>query len=202
MNKSQKQIAERQARAREKRMGEFAKRRARGEDGDSKGAPDMTLLAALEAAEARDAGIPIEQWRGLSEHERIRLTEEFEDRRFAGEQCLEDYRAQKRKRIENGELRKEYGFPQWLRDEYSRERPAEIVVEYLNLLREGATLSGEALQEILRKIDARTGAGFVGLNLSFPEAKARLLEEIGRVGLADLFAVAVAETMKKGGTIQ
>jgi hypothetical protein len=192
------EITERKQRERVKRAQEHARRPTHGN------ARHADLASVIATIEARDAGLTVEEWQALPESEQIKLQEDYLDKTYAQDNyctTLEIYRRQMRKQIEAGELRPEYGLPQWLRDEYARERPAETVVEYLNLLTEGATATGPALQEILKKIQARTASGFVGAAMTFPEAKQRLLAEIERVGLTELFGVAVAEA-KRGGTIQ
>jgi hypothetical protein len=192
------EITERKQRARAQRKEEHARRPTHGN------VRHADLSSVIATIEARDAGLTVEEWQALPESEQIRLQEDRLDSIYARENhrtTLEAYRQQKRREIEAGELLPQYGFPQWLRDEYAQERPAETVVEYLNLLTEGATATGPALQEILKKIQARTASGFVGAAMTFPEAKQRLLAEIERVGLTELFGVAVAEA-KRGGTIQ
>ncbi len=147
---------------------------------------------------ARDAGVTVEAWRLLPKHEQIRLQEDSEDLRFANDKCLtlEEYRAKKRQQFEAGAFREQFGCPQWLRDQYSKERPVELVVEALQLIADGETATGKRLLEIFRKIDARTGSGSVFSCEPLPpfaEAKARLLAEIERVGLGELFREAEAQ---------
>jgi hypothetical protein len=157
------------------------------------------LLDVMDEYEAKDAGLTLAEWESLPESEQIRFREDYLDRQYASgnNRALENYRTVRRALIEASELEKEFGFPQWLRDQYAKERPAEIVVEYLGLLTEGATADGEALQEILRKIDARTGRGFIGTELPFAEARERLLEEIDRVGLGEFFREAEAQQRER-----
>jgi hypothetical protein len=157
------------------------------------------ILDVMDEYDAKDAGLTLAEWESLPESEQIRLREDCEDRRFASDnrRTLENYRDVRRAVIEASELRKEFGFPQWLRDQYAKERPAEVVVEYLGLLTEGATADGEALQEILWKIDARTRRGFCGTELPFAEARQRLLEEIERVGLGEFYREAEAQQQER-----
>ena len=158
------------------------------------------LLAALDEAQARNAGMDVAAWRALPEHEQIRLQEDFDDSQFAHENqrtTLEAYRADRRRLIEAGKLRPDCGFPQWLRDQYAAERPVGVIVEYLDLLTTGATAGGEALGVILLEIDRRTGRGFIGTGLPFAEAKSRLLEEIDRAGLTAYFREAEAQQRER-----
>lgn len=162
------------------------------------GTDQMTLLRALvDQVEATNAGVPLEQWTALSKKDRIRLTEDSSDLAYAKDQrqTLEEYRTQKRVHIEAGHCREDYGFPQWLRDQYAKENPAKIAVEYLNLLMSGERAVGEDLKEIIRQIEARSLGGWGGAEMTFAEAKERLLEEIDRVGLGEFFRE--AETQRR-----
>jgi hypothetical protein len=164
------------------------------------------LVDKMDEYDAKNAGLTLDQWKSVAEYEQIGLAEDHQDRRFAERETLEEYRARQRASIEAGGLKKEYGFPQWLRDQYAKERPAEVVVEYLDLLTAGATAAGEALQEIIGKIYSRTGRGWVpGLppayrepfEMTFAEARKRLLEEIDRAGLGEFFREAEAQQRER-----
>jgi hypothetical protein len=148
------------------------------------------LFDVSDRIDADDAGLRIEHWRALEERERIKLWEHSQDSKYARDQhlTLNDYRAQWRGNFEAGNyFRPECGQPQWLRDAYARERPAEVAVEYLELITQGEIATGNRLLELIGKIDARTGRGFVGMGDSFAAAKERLLAEIARAGLTDYF---------------
>jgi hypothetical protein len=188
--KIKSEIAERQARASDKRQREHAKRRAQGEDVDRMSAAEAArLIDALDTAEARDAGLTLAEWRALSEPERTRLFEDAEDQKFAADcgMTLAEFRREKRGRIEAGGMREPYlGFPSWLRDQYAAERPVEIAVEYLSLLNALDITTGPAQKEVIKKIAERTWRGWA-IERTVEEARTLLLEEIDRVGLREIF---------------
>ena len=188
--KIKSEIAERQARACDKRQQEHAKRRrAKGQDDSTSAAEAARLIDVLDTAEARDAGLTLAEWRALSEPERTRLFEDAEDAKFAADSgmTLAEFRRERRRRIEAGGMREPYtGFPSWLRDMYAAECPVEIAVEFLSLLRALETATGPALKEILTKIAQRTWRGWA-IERTVEEARTLLLEEIDRLGLREIF---------------
>jgi hypothetical protein len=184
--KTKSEIAERQARASDKRQQEIARRRARGGDADSMSAAEAArLIDTLDTAEAADSGLTLAEWRALTESQRVKLWEDSQDSNR--EMTLTEFRREMRRRIEAGEMRDPYtGFPQWLRDQYAAERPVEVAIEYLSLLRALETTTGDALKEVIRKIAERTWRGWA-IERTVEHARTLLLEEIDRVGLREIF---------------
>lgn len=186
------EISERNQQAHDKRLQQQRQRRANGEEGgDSMSAAEVArLIDALDTANARDAGLTLAEWRALSECERVNAWENSEDSKFAADQglTLADYRRRERSRREKGEGNPEHysGFPQWLRDEFATERPVEVAIEYLSLLRALETTTGPAQKEVTKKIAARTWRGWA-TERTVEEARALLHEEVNRVGLREIF---------------
>jgi hypothetical protein len=158
------------------------------------------VLVALETADARDAGLTLTEWQALTEAVRVKLWEDSQDAKFAADQgmTLADRRRQERIRREKGEeIPETYsGQPQWLRDQYARERPVAVAIEYLALLTKLETTTGTAQKEIIRKISQRTWRGWV-IDRTVEEAGALLLEEIDRAGLREYFEEVKAQQAER-----
>ena len=152
-----------------------------------------------EELEARDAGKSFAEWMALSENQKVKLWEDVEDKRLAEKnygQTVEEYRQQKRGRIERNEIPAEWrGFPMWLRDEYAKERPLEIAIEYVRLLSSLEITRGAAQEEIIAEIAQRVERGWV-VDMTAEEAKTLLLAEIDRAGLTEVFGA--AESIRRG----
>jgi hypothetical protein len=143
-----------------------------------------------EELEARDAGKTLAEWLALSESERIRIWEDVEDTKFGKNSglTLTEFRQEKRKRIEAGENRGEFGgFPQWYRDLLAKEDPATVAVEYVRLLNGLERTRGAALKEAIEKVSQYVWHGWTGVDRTKEEARELLLEEVDRLGLRELF---------------
>jgi hypothetical protein len=147
-----------------------------------------TLLAKLDADDARDAGMPLREWLALTEIEKIRRWEDFQDGQFAGpRETLQEYRSRKRLAFEAGELRDEYGMPMWLRTAYAQEDPQKIAAELARLVFHGMSATGDLLKQTIAAMECRTRRGWLGTGLGFAELKLRVEEEIDRLGIAQQF---------------
>lgn len=160
--------------------------KGRGTSGDF-----SALLRKLDEDEAADAGMPLDQWLALPEVERIQRWEHVEDRKFAGKTPLELYRLRKRAAFEAGELRN--GAPMWLRSEYAQEDPQKIANDLARLVFYGAGATGEILAQTIVAMECRTHRGWLGTGLGFAELRARVEEEVDRLGLREQFNEELAQ---------
>jgi hypothetical protein len=145
-------------------------------------------------------GMSDEQWRALSDNERLHHEEMVSDLKYCHDQhvSLEQWRAQKRGQFEAGLFRPEYGPPAWLRSQYAAERPVEVVLQYLALLERGAVATGDDSVGIHREIQRHTLRGWTfGGETAWEDRRARLMREIDRVGLRELFDEAERQAAKR-----